>query len=447
MPPALAAIVPAVIGAGTAIYGASQQKKAAQAGLDAQTAANDKALALQQQARDQNVAIQQPFIQGGQAAYAQLLSQFGLPASGGAAPTADERRASGGVDGSGRASTAAPQGFDAAAYLAQNPDVAESAQSGWLSTVDPGDLNGDGKTDTLDRAIDHYRDFGKSEGRAAPGVAPDLMHAPRPSAPAAPTFTAPNVGQAPTFGPAPDASSFFGSFQEDPGTKYQIEQAMRAVNAGFGARGLLKSGAAASAIGQRVNDIAAQSYGNWWNRQNNLFSQALSQYNTANARDLAQWNTNTDRTLNQSNIDRNVGLAQWNTDVNRQDLNFNQDRAYQTSRQDTQTGNLFNLANIGLGAAGNVAGANSAYANNASNIFGSQANAASDAAAQRAAANAGMVGSIGGSASNYAANYGLNPFAGSTALGAPQTSAAAYQLNPYNPASLNTTSRVPNVVF
>jgi hypothetical protein len=500
MPPVLMAAIPAVIGAGTAIYAGSQQNKAAKVGLAAQTDANDKSLQLQRETRDSNVALNQPFIAGGQGAYAQLLKQFNVNqpapaqptvAPSGGYPTADQRRAAGGVDGGGGgagATNPAPGpgstpaagnpggGFDAQAYLAQNPDVASSQ---WLASQNVGDLNGDGKSDQTDQAQWHFQNYGQAEGRQAPQLAPqpaqapaaqpaqpgqDLMTAARPTAPQAPTFTTPNTGQAPnmgpapTFGPAPDQAQFFGNFQESPGFKFAVEQATRGVNAGYGARGLLKSGAAINAVQQRATDLANQDYGNWFNRQNALYGSALgqynttnardlAQYNTANARDLAQWNANTDRTLNQANIDRNVGMAQYNTDVNRQDLNFNNDRQYQTSRADTNTGNLFSLTNIGLGAAGNVSGANSAYANNASNIFGSQANAASDAAAARAGANAGMVGAIGGAASSIAGNY-LNPFAGSTAIGAPQVSGAGYQINPFNPASVsNLTNRVPNVVF
>lgn len=85
--PLAAAIIPAVIGAGTAVYGASQAKKANNKAIAAQNAATDKQLAAQQANLDRIQGLQQPFINVGYSALDKIAAKYGLPTSSGQAAT------------------------------------------------------------------------------------------------------------------------------------------------------------------------------------------------------------------------------------------------------------------------------------------------------------------------------------------------------------------------
>lgn len=68
----------AVIGAGASAIGASKNSKAINKATQAQNAADERALAAQQEARNQNVAMQQPFYQTGLAANNRINALLGL---------------------------------------------------------------------------------------------------------------------------------------------------------------------------------------------------------------------------------------------------------------------------------------------------------------------------------------------------------------------------------
>lgn len=397
----LAAAIPAVISAGATIYSASQSRGAAR---DTQ-AANDRAtaqqLAAQQANFDRVVGLNQPFINGGNAAFDALLRQIvpgytGAPASGGA---------SGGTGG-GAATGGTPAGQ---AYFLQNPDVAQEFAKLQSTPEGQAQLQAIGATTPDAFANFHYSTYGQNEGRAAPTAvaatpgsdAPaqpagpqtptDLMTAQRPDAPQAPTFERPAAMDAPSLNAFIDGKNF----QADPGHQFRVSEALGGVNAMSAARGKLRSGDAAKALAGRASDLASQEYNNWFNRQMAAFNAANGQY---------QFGQN--RSDNVFANDRAYGTAKWQYDTQRQDQNFNTDRGYQTGRYDTGIGNLFNLTNIGVGAAGNVSGAGTNFANAASNIYGSQANSAADTAYARAAANSQMVGGLAGTAANLFANWG-----------------------------------------
>jgi hypothetical protein len=425
-------VAAAVIGGAATVYGASQAKKASNKALKAQDAATDKQIAAQQAALDRITGLNQPFINGGQQSYAALLQQFGIGGQGitGQAPApALSYDASGNVN---RAPAAAPPriaaGFDPApggaktyggpagtsplqapaqtsqpdyaAYLAQNPDVAAEAQR--VVSTDPnaiGDMNADGKIDAMDYGQYHAQTFHdrpvpnsapvasqvpQAPAAQDPNAAPNLMNAARPDAQAPPT----------SFGAAPDLNSFFSNFEADPGAAYRRNQALDGVNAKSAVRGKLRSGDAAKSLATLSSDLASQEYNNWFARQNTLYNNANNQYNNQRAYDTSLWQYGTDRG----------------------DRNFNTDRSYQTGREDTRIGNLFDLTRIGVGAAGNVSGAVTNNANQQTGIYGSQANNQADAAYARANANSGMVGSLAGTATNLFANWGGGGGANTPAL-------------------------------
>jgi hypothetical protein len=250
-------------------------------------------------------------------------------------------------------------------------------------------MNADGKIDAMDYGQYHAQTFHdrpvpnaapvasqapQTPAAQDPNAAPNLMNAARPDAQAPPT----------SFGAAPDLNSFFSNFEADPGAAYRRNQALDGVNAKSAVRGKLRSGDAAKSLATLSSDLASQEYNNWFARQNTLYNNANNQYNNQRAYDTSLWQYGTDRG----------------------DRNFNTDRSYQTGREDTRIGNLFDLTRIGVGAAGNVSGAVTNNANQQTGIYGSQANNQADAAYARANANSGMVGSLAGTASNLFANWG-----------------------------------------
>lgn len=68
----IVAAIPAIVGAGAAIYGASAQKKAASKAANAQTAASDAAIAEQRRQFDLSRADQAPWMQAGGRALGQM---------------------------------------------------------------------------------------------------------------------------------------------------------------------------------------------------------------------------------------------------------------------------------------------------------------------------------------------------------------------------------------
>ncbi len=61
-------------------------------------------------------------------------------------------------------------------------------------------------------------------------------------------------------------------FQHSPGYQYAVDEAMGQVQRGASARGLLESGSVLRDMTDRAQGMAQQDYGNWWNRQNQLYS-------------------------------------------------------------------------------------------------------------------------------------------------------------------------------
>jgi len=60
-------------------------------------------------------------------------------------------------------------------------------------------------------------------------------------------------------------------YEQSPGYQYAVDEAMRQVQRGGASRGLLESGSVMRDMTDRAQGMAQQDYGNWWNRQNQLF--------------------------------------------------------------------------------------------------------------------------------------------------------------------------------
>jgi hypothetical protein len=95
--PLAAAIAPALIGAATAIGGAAISAHASSKATAAQNAAAAQQLAAQQANLDRITGLNQPFITGGQGAYAKLLQQFGIAPAGTAGTSPPSAPAGGGM--------------------------------------------------------------------------------------------------------------------------------------------------------------------------------------------------------------------------------------------------------------------------------------------------------------------------------------------------------------
>lgn len=62
-----------------------------------------------------------------------------------------------------------------------------------------------------------------------------------------------------------------GAFQQSPGYQFAVDQAINQSQGNAAARGLLESGSALRGMNNAIQGVANQEYGNWWNRQNQLY--------------------------------------------------------------------------------------------------------------------------------------------------------------------------------
>lgn len=343
----------AVVGAGASIAGgmltANAQKSASNASAAAYQAATDKQLAVQQAALARAQKNNQPFMDTGYTALDALGTKLLQPAT----------------------------TTDYGGYLSQYGDVAQFANDAVAQGFTPEGWAG-GKIDTPEEAAAyHYQTYGKTEGRTAPTVTqnpgPQISDAQAPTYQKAPVFNAPaapNVGE--------EAFKNSGYYQ------LGLKTGMNNLNANFGARGLLKSGSAIEGATQFGQENFAKNYGDFYQQQMDLYKAQLAQFNA----------------------DRSAGLNQLNNENNFAQSNYQYDRNADTADYNTNTQNLYNLANMGQTAAGNVTAANQNYASRASGIYGDQA----DATAANAYANAGtttdLTSSVVGQVKNLFANYG-----------------------------------------
>jgi len=60
-------------------------------------------------------------------------------------------------------------------------------------------------------------------------------------------------------------------YQQSPGYQYAVDEAMGQVQRNAASRGLLESGRVMRDMTDRAQGMALQDYGNWWNRQNQLY--------------------------------------------------------------------------------------------------------------------------------------------------------------------------------
>jgi hypothetical protein len=420
----LAALIGPALSVGASLLGASSAKKAAAKTDAANQQAAERALAAQQANLDRIVGFNERYIQGGnraQEAYerrlgllppAQPANPWTMTPQGTVSPGGGgQAKAPGGFAG-GIPGEPTPQGGgqDFAGYLQANPDVAAWAQQSIGQT--PPNWEGGVIDSPEEAAAYHYQAHGQGEGRtlnAAPtdsNAVPDYMNMRRPDAPEAPTFERPAAMQAPSLQGFIDPAKF----QVDPGYQFRLSEGLKAVNAASAARGKLRSGDAAMALQARGEGLANQGYADWYNRQLQAFDRTNQQFQYGQG-----------RADNVFADDRAYGTARYVDQRTYGDNRFDADRNYQTDRYDTQNNNLFSLTNVGRGAAGQVAGAGTNFANNASNIYGDQAASTGQRAQSRATANQELYGQVAGSVGNAFASWGggSRPLAPAVGMPAP----------------------------
>lgn len=61
-------------------------------------------------------------------------------------------------------------------------------------------------------------------------------------------------------------------YQQSPGYQYAVDEALNQVQRQGASRGLLDSGRVMRDMTDRAQGMALQDYGNWWNRQNQLYT-------------------------------------------------------------------------------------------------------------------------------------------------------------------------------
>ena len=214
-----------LLGAGSALIGASSANKAAKA----QTRAAEQDMAFQAQTRDQIVAKLDPYYQGGTAAQAALMYEAGLgprPMVGAQPLSIEEVRTP--MQGGPRR-----QGNSLLDDPFKNP-----FGIGFM----PG---------------------GSSQpARSAPQMSTSYRVGGQ-------TFA--SRGEAEAYAAANGTQGTpFGGFQESPGYQFALDQGNASINALAGAKGGLNSGATLQALQNNGIGMANQEYGNWWNRLSGL---------------------------------------------------------------------------------------------------------------------------------------------------------------------------------
>lgn len=365
---------------GMAILG-SAAIGAAAGGISSSNAAN-KAANASQQATDANAALQREALAtqqantavargAGDASINQLMQRLGISQSGQsatsptAAPTSSQPAAQ--PQQPNTTVTDPTKTFNAASYLAANPDVAAAVN-------DPNSQFA-GAT-AAERAADHYARYGQAEvasgGRSLGSERQEMPGG-------QPTYTAPTYIR-PEFDQTLDVSMerFKGS-PEYQVAQYDIAKQGGQVQASLAAQGLLNSGAALRRLQEVGQDNSVKYYGDF--RDYNT-----GQFNTDRSRFDNNYNFDTSLASNNALAYANLGQNAYQYGQSRADNNYNIDRAYgtdlalnnrqyETGRYDNQTNALFNLANLGQGAASNYGAAVQNSANNQGNaLFSNAAN-------------------------------------------------------------------------
>lgn len=217
----IAAVAAAAIGAGATIYSANKQSKAIKNASQAQQAAADQAMALEE--RQYNDLA--PWRAFGLGALQQLAQVNGIS-----------------LPSSAIAGTSVGQSAGASQYLQSNPDVLQEYNSGRTGFDTPEEY-----------AAWHYQRYGQSEGRNWPTA--------QPSNTASPATGAPSSNQT-----AASADPRLAGFYASPDYAFRVQEGTNAITNNAAARGLLDSGATGKALINYGQQQGSSEFANWYNR-------------------------------------------------------------------------------------------------------------------------------------------------------------------------------------
>jgi hypothetical protein len=211
----LGAIVGGVASVAGSLIGGSKNSKAISKASDAQAAATKEATALQRDIYNKNVAIQQPFLNTGQAAMGQINALLGLNTAPAASGT--------------------PQTNPALAPVPAGDDPRRVNPRGFLTQIIRGMHEGGQYVDqeTLDRL----------------GISSPVNTLPAQGTAAQPTQVS--------------ANDAYNQFKNYTGYQTRLNEGLNSINGGYAASGTLQSGAALKALNRFGQDYASNEFGNY----------------------------------------------------------------------------------------------------------------------------------------------------------------------------------------
>lgn len=247
---ALGSAIGAIAGVAGSVIGASSSNKGASKAADATLAAAQQNNALQREIYNRNEATLSPFVNSGTTAGNYLNAFLGLPTQ------------------------ATSSGFNAAGYLAANPDVA----TGYNQTADKNQF----KT-VNDYAQWHYDNYGQGEGRTNGGS------------------VTPAVTQ-------DQSRNAFSSYLNNSDYAYQSALGGQQVSGNYSGLGTLQSGASLKALQDRQNNINQGYQTNWLSQLANQQGVGLSAGSALAGVGQSYANASNSNTSNAANAAANAAI-------------------------------------------------------------------------------------------------------------------------------------------
>lgn len=260
MPVAAAIAGSAVIGAGASMAGANAQSRAARSAQTAQTNAANQQLALQQQIYQDSRGLQQPYYQAGMQGMfgaGGVMDLMGMGGGGGAQQAVPGQNAfaqfASGSYGAQPMGGAMGGGSPWDGYLQANPDILEHYQ-----TLTPQQRRQYPTPQAF--AEYHYNTIGRIEGRQM-GQPDPQTGGQQPLQPmdgqAKPEINGGIRSVSPDGQPVDPRTQ---ALRNTPGYQFQLDEARRGIENSFGARGKLLSGGALTALSDRQQGLADNTY-------------------------------------------------------------------------------------------------------------------------------------------------------------------------------------------
>lgn len=336
---------------GAAAIGSSASKGAAKTAANSANYAADQNAALARENRDMLRGYIDPLTGYASAAGDEIAARLGLPGYGGSAGRNIFAQAANDPYSGYTSPSEAPR-TDFGALLSDNPDIAA-----WAGA------DGDPSNDQA-QAAEWLQTYGAKDMEA--GLRPALKTTPNPLA----AFAARPAAERPAFGSGPGAPNLSeDAFKSSPLYNLGMAEGQANLNSNFGARGLLKSGAAIKGALDFARENVRNNYSTFANTALAANQQAQNMFIAD--RNASNQNFDVDQLRTDARFDADRGYLTSRLDA---------DRSFNTNRFDTQTNNLFSLAGIGTGAINALAGVGNNYVGTVANSNNARADATGNAA-------------------------------------------------------------------